>query len=414
MKEERKGLLADILSRRKNLLKLISVALLLAFGTSILASYITTLFENREIALLIMGIVIICIVLVYLICSLLRSCNRTISISGLLVFKKESNDVVRIDRYKLSEKLEDTLSAVFLENEALKKHWEEKLGESSGEIVYELFNNNSKENNNVGYSSIVKVETSDKKKKSKSYKILDEALEYLIIEELSDHLSTYFNGYYFSDKLIKKYSIADFPKILLENRIINLLSTPFIDRAKFAKANLLDKLEKGEIIKIFGTDGSRFSKFDLILPTGTKVERDNNGILILDNTKMTLEINIKNEGYSDNFPRSFEYYYLGIPDNSNIVTRKISIEVNSKIKFQALFFSKGWEYYKWIDSFIEDLEEFASLSKFIKNIEWESNLTRIIVSNNRTRIRNQIAKDKRKNNELPLKKHKAVKIKANE
>lgn len=404
MKNEKKGILADMLSRRRDFVKLLFAALLLAFGTSILANYTSNLFENREIILLYLGCTVICVVLIYLIYSLLKNCNRTVNITGVLVFKNDSNEVVPIDRYELSEKLAETLSAVFLENEALKKHWKKKP-ETDGEHLSDTAKKNGQGDNkkerdkeqdtqkSVEYYSIVRME-SKKEEKSKADKILNEALEHVIIHELSNHLSTYFNHYHSSDKLIKEYSRADFPKILLENRVTNLLSTPFTDRAIFAEADLPDKSKEGEIVAIHGSDGSRFSRFDLILPTGTKVKREGSGTLTLENRRIKFQITVKDDRYTANLPRGFKYNYLGITESRSIGATKVEIEITSRIKPLALLFNRGWEYHKWVDSFIDDLEEFASFSKFLKSINWENNLTRIVISNNRERIRNE--RDKKK------------------
>jgi hypothetical protein len=237
----------------------------------------------------------------------------------------------------------------------------------------------------VEYFSIVKVVEEDEREKSKAEKILEETIEYLILEELSTHLATYFNEFKHNDKLIKEYSRNDFPEILLQNRIINLLSTPFEDRAIFTKAGMTKNPEEGEIVSIYGNDGSRFSKFDLVLPAGSTVSRIDDGLLLIENSRISLLIAIIYEGWGANFPPGFEYNYCGkIEENLDLYG--LQIILNYTIKPKALLYGSKWNYHNWIDSFIDRLVEFASFDDFLKKIDWESNLTDIIIKNQRQKF----------------------------
>lgn len=55
----------------------------------------------------------------------------------------------------------------------------------------------------------------------------------------------------------------------------------------------------------------------------------------------------------------------------------------------VLIFNKGWNYYEWIDSLILDLERFGCFKSFVERIDWDSQLTNILVSNNRTRLKKE-------------------------
>ncbi len=66
---------------------------------------------------------------------------------------------------------------------------------------------------------------------------------------------------------------------------------------------------------------------------------------------------------------------MGI-DNWKIITAyEINIDIDVLIKLGALFTKSGWEYYYWIDSFLEQLDADISKDTFFERIGWETVLT---------------------------------------
>lgn len=387
--DNKKGILELTLSKRTDLIKLILAAFILAVGSGLIANYLTDYFKTSPIVFLIIGGVFIVSVIIFFVYSIINEANKEIVIDGIVPINNKSNKVIPIFRYEFSEKLEDTMEAVFLENEALKQYWEDdfkKKAEKDNEDNSRNKNTEPVKKNGIGYFSIVRVEEKeDKKVKSKSNKILEEIVEYLIIEQLSRHLSTYFNNYSGQDEMIKKHTRNDFPEILLQNRIVNLLSTPFEDRAIFVKAGMTSNPPKGEIVAIYGNDGSRFSKFDLYLPKGSIIKRPQDGILTVENNRIFIQIEIHYGNFSSTLPKGFEQNYLGL-EHRDLSVKKIDIRLNYKLKPIAFFYRSKWNYHNWVDSFEERLIEFFSFENFISTINWETNLTNIIINNQTRRI----------------------------
>lgn len=380
-----KEILHSILSRRADLIKLIFVVFLLALGTGLIVNYLTIIFELKSQVLIWSGISLVIIVFLYLIISILLSCKRKVSVSGTVLFDK--NEIVSADRYEFSEKLSETINAVFLENEALKHSWDSDFkvkDEEKSNVKTKIKKEEKVEAKEIQYFSIVRVESDDNEpeKQKNSRKILKEAVEYVFIENLSTHLSSYFNNYNNENKILKEFTRTDFPNILLENRIINLLSSPFEDRPIFLKAKMSKMKHDGEIVAIMGSDGSRYSRFDLVLPKKSRVTRKQDGLLQIKSPRLTLDFKIDYKGFTATLPRGFEYNYLGY-DSKEISANKIDVELSIYINPLSLLFNKGWNYYNWIDSFTKEFEELFSFKKFLADIDWNSTLTRIITSNRR-------------------------------
>jgi len=54
---------------------------------------------------------------------------------------------------------------------------------------------------------------------------------------------------------------------------------------------------------------------------------------------------------------------------------QINIDVKVLFKFGALLSRTGWEYYQWVDSFLNKLDKNISQSTFFESIGWNSALT---------------------------------------
>jgi len=401
MDKEDKRVITDLLSKRTDFIKLVFAAIILAIGTALLANYFTSLFVEKSFNLFLAGFIPTIMVIFYFGYTIIAKCENILKIQSLLVFDEKTLDSIKIDRYSFSEDINKVFDSVFLENNAIKNHWlsvlpKEKKEETSKKEEKDKKTNNPKEK--VSYIMITahEYDPNEIKEVTNSDKILNECIEHVILEKISTHLSGYFNSYSSSDKYIKEYTRNDLPKILLENRITNLLSTPFEDRDIFSKFNI--KKQEGEIISIYGSDGSQYSRFDLTLPTKTIVTRTEDGKLKLENNRVKVEINIKNDGFSTSLPRGFEFNYLGRDDKKSVNIRKIDIEIKTFIKPLTLLFGSGWQYHKWIDSLITELEQFASFDLFVDKINWESQLTNIIITNNRAKFRKEAEKKTAANN----------------
>ena len=71
----------------------------------------------------------------------------------------------------------------------------------------------------------------------------------------------------------------------------------------------------------------------------------------------------------------FSYYYL---DNKRLIDRisyEIKIDIQVEVKWYALLSSSGWDYYKWVDAFLSQVESSISEKAFFDDIHWNSALT---------------------------------------
>ena len=75
-------------------------------------------------------------------------------------------------------------------------------------------------------------------------------------------------------------------------------------------------------------------------------------------------------------PEGFEKYYLRIADPLKDITPYIvKVDIQVSMKLGALLSATGWQYYHWIDSFLDKIEKDLSEDDFFKILNWESAFT---------------------------------------
>ena len=397
--KERSVGVRDALGKRAEIVHVALIAAFLAFGVSLLASYTFSNLNHGSSPLWI-GAFLVFIAAAYLILVLLRARRTSDVFEGVILVRQEDQRTSVIRGYGLTEEVSRTLDAAFVENEALELAWKSeppacKVHPNESNDIHDEEENLDREGgSDIGtasktsepsYWSIVKTNVSESEMPSKPPAIMTEVLEFVVLEQLSLHLSEYFGDFVDRDQQVVEYNRSHIPQLLLDNRILSLLSTPIEDRAIFAKS-VTPEPAKGTIHAIYGSDGSMYSRFDLFLPKGARIRRPEPGVLQLDNKRATLTIAVLFEGFNANLPRGFSEAYLGV-DRQSVRPFQVKILLTTIVKTGALFRNSGWKYYEWIDSFSERLREFSEFDSFLVKIGWEAAATSLRVAENLRRRR---------------------------
>ncbi|MDO6487356.1 hypothetical protein Q4503_06565 [Colwellia sp. 6_MG-2023] len=369
------GLISSSLSQKKWIVELIVIAVMIGLGVGIISSSFVTFITLPVFNIIVIALLLILIGFLVLCKSIVAtlSFNEKIRAQFLL---DENNSIISIRKYKFATELARTLKAVFQESKALEKIWNEQHVKSKigAEVSRdESSNDNQPPKKDIEYYAVCKVEEVEGEPKAKHEKqggLLKEAIEFVILEELSLHLSSYFNDYQEDDE-IRELQRKDVPEFLLENRVFATLTKPIEDRDIFIDAFPdPEKRPEGEICMLYGSNGAMYSKFDLLLPKGTKITKNGNGGFKLENSRLVLEIEVIFEGFSASFSNEFVKFYVGKNPRST-KGKLIYVNISGHVKPLSLLKSSGWVYYKWLDSFINRMKNNLSFEHFLDNVHWE-------------------------------------------
>jgi hypothetical protein len=363
MNEREQRPLQGILSGRGFVIELWASAVFLALGISLVANVISDSWS--ALIELSVGLFIVAISVGYLALRYLET-NRTIRFHGCVAYDQGANEVREIPGYHLSGHISFDLKAAFAENEDLKH----RLGKMQDYLL---------------------TRHTDKPSSDEPIMLLNEALEYWTLGQLSTHLRRYFDSPRFDATLLQTYTRDNIPTELLSNRFLDLFSKDPADRPIFQKrdqtpgvmtffAGSTEQIGGKEVwTSISAPGGATYSRFHLVLPAKGTISRDRDGRLLIDTTFLRLLIRLQYDGGSSGrLPDQFMKYYVGpgklegqgVIGFVRVVALGVSGEVSIKIKPRALFSRRAWEYYMWADSFLESIQNRANIHQFMERINW--------------------------------------------
>ncbi len=339
--------------KRSAFFEILIVGVLIGVSVSTLGSIVFDKFKDNTTILFIALLIILVFCMWLLSKKFIKSRRAVFSSSGFFIYVKESNKVKDIPRYRFSENLVRHLNAAFCENEAIKRQWNE-------EPLSNVFSQDSE------------------KRAVASQKLIREAVDYYLIEKLSTHLTDYFNKEHYDKSELTEFSREDIPSILLRNRLLQMFSSPMEDREAFSSKNSIPK--RGTVVMAMGKGGALYSRFDLVLPRGAKVTREDEKIVI-NTSNFTLKIETIFNGTSYLTPRNFEKYYLGMESMRDYREFNVTFKAEVEFKLLAALRKSKWDYHAWLDGFLSKVEEEMSGELFFDRIQWETVATMIQCGN---------------------------------
>ncbi len=337
----------------ENIRQLIITSILLAIGVDSLATGLLVFLgiEQKALILIIVGTVLSCAAIVYFLLTNISNLDKDVKFEGFIIYNNDTKELLPVSRYDISEDMVWYLNAACVENKALKTLW-----------YSEPINNFKIVGGKPGQRALA-ISTH-------SGALLIELIEYCVIEQLSLHLSEYFNNS--NLKATEELSRKDIPDILLENRFLKLFSEDMQSRELFVKSLEKERPKDGRVVAAYHPSGAIYKEFDLVLPANSKVKRINKNQIVIETNMFTLSICCLFGGFSTVFPRGFKKDYLKIQDNHKIHTYQFNIEISIKFKIRSFFLSNKWNYYMWADDFVERIGNYMSKDIYFTKINWET------------------------------------------
>lgn len=355
-----------LLKSRGTLIELALAAVVLALGVNLLSSAISEYFETAPNSMILLGGSLILLSISVIARRTLTARSEESVIEGFVCFRRETSQLINVPRYRFCEELSNCLKSLFSENLAPKKAWE-------SDPIHKTFEHD------------FKTQTS-KRHTTEAGKLLIEATEYFALDILSTHLTDYFNHSGLDSDRLKELSREDVGPIVFSNRFLDTFSRPMKERAGFV--NQIPEEEDSSVFAVYGD--LRFSRFDLVLPIGSKVSRIRHGELAIHAPKFTLTIRVDFDGFGANLPTGFSKLYLGERNSLAVSTYQIDLSIKVEFKSFSLLSRTGWQYHQWLDSFLQAIEKGFSANAFFNKIDWESAVTTARVIEQARLIKNSI------------------------
>jgi hypothetical protein len=349
---KKEGSIEALIKSRTNVIEITVVAIAIGLSVNILSG----LFLDSGISKVfsfVFALALLATSAIYISVKLPFGRFRDFRFDGMLSFEDSPLQLISIFRYSFGFEMEKNMTALFAENKAIKKMWSgQKIGL-------------------IGHSEGKPLKAND---------LVLEAIEYFFLKSLALHLSSTFNNNnFYDDKKIVTFERKNVPEVLLENRFLETFSRSMDERDGFDSDDYEDQ-NRGKVVMSYSESGALFDHFELILPKGSRVSRLGKRVIEIKTKRFTLQCEPFFPGFAQNTPFRFEKLYLR-KDSLKVHTYKAGINLRVKLHLLSFFTLSGWQYYRWLDSFIKKLDKQISRKKFFKKINWNTHLTAYEIEN---------------------------------
>ncbi len=366
--------ISQLVGEKKSLVQLSLVAVVLAISIGITASLVASRLQFWTVWIFV-AISLLCIL------ALARGLTKRMSFDedfeATIFFQPSTKQLVEVRGYEFSKEISRTLQAVEAENRSIFSDWtkdplvpERRSHQTGVDEKDESSEKDRKDGKSYVAISRINVEDDVPDLRPKSAHLLEEIIQFCMLDALSTHLSGHFNNS--ENASIQELHRKDIPGLLQTNRVLNLLTTPIEQRDIFLEAFPdAENRPVGEIHGVWCSDGAIYSKFDLTLPKGSKASALDSQTIRIETSRLIFDMKASYSGMSAVVPRVFESKYVRI-DPDDLETRTVKVELKGRVKPLALLSAKGWEDYTWLDSFRAEIKSEWVFEEFMKRIGWES------------------------------------------
>jgi hypothetical protein len=357
MKGKPTGLLADALRERASLAELLVVAVLLAFAINLLAGALPSLLGWPPWAIALLSILLGIGAVTLLVRRVYSQLAYRREFEGFFLYDIRENRVISVPRYEFADELSSYLRGAFAENPAFKSFWDEQPLNRGGQ---ERGTDMPRVRPGQTYSAA----------------LIREAVEYFLIDRASIHIRSYFERGELEEERLQVFQRHDVPGVLLSNRFMELFTRSVDERMAFH--SMREERPDVVLVAAHGEGGAIYSRFELVLPSGSIVARLPDNAIRITTKRLRLELRSVFDGFMTVLPTGFEDKYLGLKADDRLEwpeAYQVSIDVRISFRPLAIFTRSGWDYYQWVDSFLDNLEERFSGEAFFARINWETALT---------------------------------------
>lgn len=338
-------------NKKSEIMEIVLVTILTALGINLVSSSIFMLDDIKNIIIMLIGIIICIGVIVYYLKTKVKSMNVNKIIEGNIIVDVTNKNIHKSLEYSSSYHISENIKAVLLEDEEIKKKYNNSL-----ENIEEYYEDSTKlQNSYFGY-------------------VVNSAIEYEIVDSFTDSI-------YLRDKDVKTFDLNNAPKDILDNIFIKILSKNYKEREGFKHCDEEVEEEGAELFSLKSDEGYIYNKFSIEFPKDASISKNKNKLIIKSNIcKLTIEWGIDYAHMP--FPDMEFYNHFSPEDKINYDDIEFSyfVEINVEYKLLSMFSKKSNGYYSWIEYLVNEITKEFDFEDCLKRNSWDllKNIKKII------------------------------------
>lgn len=331
--------IVHVRKQRKDILLILATAVFLAAAINLASFYLSTVFSDRPIGLLVSSGACLLAAVVLLGQIAFGATQHIVRLRGALAYSVNSDKLepIAMVGYSFNDDICKFLRAFVHENKA----YLTLLADGDREFVpMTRF-----DPDNLNHHTIV-----------------NSVVEFTVLRMLDLHLNSYF-----ADNDIDKSGIVTLSRDqlgaeVLKNRVIDQLTKDMKERPSFSGSSEPDI--EGVVVYATGRDGALYTRLGIELPPKSKITRNSDGHLVIANPVFDLTIIPAYNGTATYLPDVFT------PSQSPLFSpRSIPLTMRIRVKSTALLAGRSMEMYEWLDSLIERMHEYISVDRLTQRLD---------------------------------------------
>ena len=322
---------------RSDVIEVIVVAAVFATGMTLLTRAIPD--DLPMWFLLAAGIVLVGTSFFYVLRRRLGPLTESSEVDAFFVWDSGRNAVIDVEGYEFASETARLIGYAIAEHAGLREEWESDSLAGAG--------------TGRGPSAAAPA----------SHRIVEECVEYMLLEELSMHLLDFFARPDVDEGQLVELGRDDLADVVAGNRVLDLFSTPPAARGKDEPLHA-----EGRHLEVeFGED-FMYARLDLHLPSGATIRRVPDGIEV-ESPVVNVRLRAGFDGMPANLSADFAELYLGDREG-RLRSFMVWTEVRTRVKRRAMLLRSTWDYFAWVDEFRAHLLESWSGERYFERIQW--------------------------------------------
>jgi hypothetical protein len=329
----------QIREKKKDILLILSTAILLALTINCFTAYIATVTSDHPISILLIGTASLLGGILVLKRIVFARTTQIVRLRGAVAFKMNDGKFERIKilGYSFNDDFCGFLHGFLQENSAYAKLFSES---EQGIVSMDTFNPDN----------------------LNRHTIINSVLEYTVLHQLDLHLNTYFVENEIDESRIVTLGRDQLGDGVLRNRVIDLITKDMKERPAFDRDS--DSEHGGIVVYSHGKDGAIYQRLDVELPPKSNIARNADGFLVISNPLFDLTILPQYEGSATFIHRVFMPSLKG---SDNPLNARVNLHI--RIKRSAYVTGRSMEMYEWLDSFVERMHEYISTDRLERRLD---------------------------------------------
>ena len=332
----------EAVDNSKDLLLLYSSAVVIAIAMNFICAYIVGVCSIKWICLVV-GLLFLASALVIIKFIFPRRKEYIFRYDGGIAFEIREGTIqgINIAGYKFNDDFNQYLTGFLAENQIFIRYLKDKA---------EMFGAGSS-----GFDP----------SKNTRLTILRSVLECIVLNQLSLHLNDYFVKNEMDKSQILCLKRSDLGADVLRNKVLDAVSRDMEDRNAFADFG--SKPENGEVVFALGPNGVIYDQFNLELPPGSRLIRNEDGFLIVSTRLFAIKIIPVVNGCCTNI----DSVLMPPGVSPRYCPLQAWVKLVVSVKRELMSQRSNADMYAWLDSFTERLGEYITIDSLYTRMNVE-------------------------------------------